>query len=164
MTASPNRKEAKSMPKRLIEVDEKVPLKLTAGERKLVLEDMICQDQDFEETIRATPAGEPVMMTLDDWIPPASEYDLVVVFRFLDRITVPRIVQDTLRPGGWLVYETFSASQCLREDNHISNPAFMLVPGELPALFPDFDVVADREDILPERTAQRFLGRRQPDE
>jgi tellurite methyltransferase len=101
---------------------------------------------------------------LDDWIPPASEYDLVVVFRFLDRVTVPRVVQDSLRPGGWLVYETFSAAQCLRADNHISNPAFMLVPGELPALFPDFDVVAYREDVLADRTVQRFLARRQPDE
>jgi tellurite methyltransferase len=100
---------------------------------------------------------------LDDWIPPASEYDLVVVFRFLDRVTVPRVVQHSLRPGGWLVYETFSAAQCLRTDNHISSSAFMLVPGELPALFPDFDVVVYREDALPDRTVQRFLARRQPD-
>ena len=99
---------------------------------------------------------------LDDWIPPANSYDLAVVFRFLDRETVPQVVQTALRPSGWLIYETFSVSQLGRPDNHIHNPTFTLDPGELVALFPDFDVIADREDVLPDRTIQRFLGRRQP--
>ncbi len=99
---------------------------------------------------------------LDDWTPAANEYDLVVVFRFLDRDTVPRVVQTALRPGGWLVYETFSAAQCRRSDNHISNPTFTLAPGELLRLFSEFDVVAHREDALHDRTVERFLGRRQP--
>jgi tellurite methyltransferase len=101
---------------------------------------------------------------LDDWQPAANEYDLAVVFRFLDRETVPRIVRTALRPGGWLVYETFSAAQCKRSDNHISNPAFTLAPGELSTLFPEFDVVVHREDILLDRTVERLLGRRQPTE
>lgn len=45
---------------------EKVPLKLTATERKLVLEDLMCLDQDCEQIIRSTPSGKPVMMTLDE--------------------------------------------------------------------------------------------------
>lgn len=45
---------------------EKVPLKLTATERKLVLEDLTCLDPEYEQTIRETPAGKPVMLTLDD--------------------------------------------------------------------------------------------------
>ncbi len=104
-----------------------------------------------------------IQADLDDWIPPAGEYDLVVVFRFLDRDTVPRVVRSALRPGGWLVYETFSAAQCSRADNHLSNPTFTLAPGEFRALFPDFQVVVDREDVLHDRTVQRFLGRRQTD-
>jgi len=99
---------------------------------------------------------------LDDWTPAANKYDLAVVFRFLDRETVPRVVRTALRPGGWLVYETFSIAQCRRSDNHISNPAFTLAPGELSTLFSDFDVVAHREDALDDRTVERFLGRRQP--
>ena len=98
---------------------------------------------------------------LDDWTPAANRYDLAVVFRFLDRETVPRVVRSALRPDGWLVYETFSAAQCGRSDNHISNPAFTLAPDELSTLFPDFDVVAHREDVLDDRAVQRFLGRRQ---
>jgi tellurite methyltransferase len=99
---------------------------------------------------------------LDDWIPAANEYDLVIVFRFLDRKTVPRIVRNAMRLGGWLVYETFSAAQCRRSDNHISNPAFTLAPGELSTLFPNLDVVAQREDALHDRTVERFLGKQQP--
>lgn len=45
---------------------EKVPLKLTASERKLVLADITCLDRKYEQVIRDTPSGEPVMMTLDD--------------------------------------------------------------------------------------------------
>lgn len=104
-----------------------------------------------------------ILADLDDWTPAAGEYDLVVVFRFLDRKTIPRIVRTGLRPGGWLVYETFSESQCSRGDSHISNPLFTLAPGELPVLFPDLQVVVDREDVLHDRTVQRFLGRRQSD-
>jgi len=54
------------MPKKLIQPDEKVPLKLTIAQRKIVLEDLLCLEQDLEEAIRTTPAGKPVMMTLDD--------------------------------------------------------------------------------------------------
>ncbi len=46
---------------------------------------------------------------LDDWQPKPDSYDLAIVFRFLDRVTVPLIVNDGLRPGGWLIYETFAA-------------------------------------------------------
>ncbi len=99
---------------------------------------------------------------LDDWCPAANQYDSAIVFRFLDRDTVPRIVQTAVRPGGWVVYETFSAAQCERPGSHISNPAFALAPGELVTLFPDFDVVVHREDVLRDRTVERFLGRRRP--
>jgi SAM-dependent methyltransferase len=99
---------------------------------------------------------------LDKWIPTTNVYDIAVVFRFLDRETVPQVVRTALRPGGWLIYETFSAAQIGRPDNHISNPAFTLAPGELVTLFPDFHVVANREDVLQDRTVQRFLGQRQP--
>lgn len=52
--------------KKQIEPGEKVPLKLTAAERKLVLEDVTCLDTGYEKIIRDAPSGKPVMMTLDD--------------------------------------------------------------------------------------------------
>ena len=52
--------------KKQIQPGEQVPLKLTATERKLILEDLLCLDEDYEHVIQATPTGKPVMMTLDD--------------------------------------------------------------------------------------------------
>ncbi len=46
--------------------DEKLPLKLTAAERTLVLEGLTCLDQEIEQIVKDTPTGQPVMMTLDD--------------------------------------------------------------------------------------------------
>lgn len=97
---------------------------------------------------------------LDDWLPAPDSYELAIVFRFLDRESVPRIVSTGLRSGGWLIYETFSAGQLHRPDSHIRNPAFTLAPGELPNLFPEFNVVDYREECLDTRTVQRLLARR----
>ncbi len=54
------------MSKKQIQPDDTVPLKLTATERKLVLEDLMCLDENYEQIIRDTPTGKPVMMALDD--------------------------------------------------------------------------------------------------
>ena len=49
-----------------IQPGEKVPLKLTAAERKLILKELIVTGMEYEELLQATPTGKPVMMTLDD--------------------------------------------------------------------------------------------------
>ncbi|MDA0285595.1 MAG: class I SAM-dependent methyltransferase, partial [Planctomycetota bacterium] len=63
---------------------------------------------------------------LDEWLPTSDYYDLAIVFRFLDRVTIPQIINTGLRRGGWLVYETFAAGQLSRSDSHIRNPASAL--------------------------------------
>jgi tellurite methyltransferase len=97
---------------------------------------------------------------LDDWQPKPESYDLAIVFRFLDRATVPQIVNTGLKPSGWLIYETFAASELDRANSHIRNPAFTLSPGELRRLFADFEIVNFREDTLEDRNVQRLLARR----
>jgi hypothetical protein len=52
--------------KKHVRPNEKLPLKLTAAERKLVLQGLTCLDQEIEQIVRDTPSGQPVMMTLDD--------------------------------------------------------------------------------------------------
>jgi tellurite methyltransferase len=101
-----------------------------------------------------------VKADLDNWRPDPDSYDLAVVFRFLDRVTVPQIVNTGLKPGGWLIYETFAASELDRADSHIRNPAFTLSPGELRQLFDEFEIVAFREETLQDRSVQRLLARR----
>ena len=50
-----------------IRPDEKVGLKFTASERKLILDDVMCLDEQYADAIRQTPVNEPVEFTLDDW-------------------------------------------------------------------------------------------------
>ena len=61
-----------------IQPGEKVPLKLTATERKLVLEELMCLDEDYEQIIRDTPTGKPVMMMFVETV----EVDGQLVARF----------------------------------------------------------------------------------
>jgi len=95
---------------------------------------------------------------LDDWCPVGKCYDLAIVFRFLDRVTIPRIITSCLNPGGWLIYETFSAGLPGQSKSHIRNPAFLLTPGELPELFPRFRIETCLETTVDNHPVQRFLA------
>ena len=55
-----------SVSKKHIQPGEKVPLKLTAAQRRLILEDLMFLDDQYEQIIRETPSGKAVMMTLDE--------------------------------------------------------------------------------------------------
>lgn len=87
-------------------------------------------------------------------------YDLVLVFRFLDRLRLPSLVTSALRPGGLLVYETFSCRQLARSDNHLKNAAFTLQPGELQAMFSRLEVVTERDVDLSDRSVSQFVARK----
>jgi SAM-dependent methyltransferase len=95
---------------------------------------------------------------LDEFTPESTAYELVLVFRFLDRARLPGIIQQALRPGGRLVYETFTTSHLARPDSHIRNPDFALAPGELPRLLPQLDVVSYDESSLADRDVARLVA------
>ena len=96
----------------------------------------------------------------DDFAPQPAAYDLVYVFRFLDRRRLPAIVEQALRPGGRLLYETFTLAHVARPKSHMKNSAFALSPGELPTLFPRLRTLEYGEFDLPDRTVARFVGER----
>jgi hypothetical protein len=52
-------------------------------------------------------------------------------------------IRKALRPGGVLVYETFTAAQAAR--GRPTNPAFLLQAGELPALVAPLRVLRQHE-------------------
>jgi len=64
--------------------------------------------------------------------------DLVVVTRYLHRPLFPAL-RRVLRPGGILLYETFTTAKA--ERGHPKNPAFLLEPGELQQLVAPLTVV-----------------------
>ena len=95
---------------------------------------------------------------LDEFIPMESQYDLVIVFQFLDRLRLPGIIKSALKPGGILLYETFSAAQFDRPDNHLRQRNFALETDELPRLFSELKEYHYSERELPDRSVARFAG------
>lgn len=75
----------------------------------------------------------------------ASRFDLVLVFSYLQRELFPVLV-DALKPGGLLVYHTFTTLQ-LRFGSGPTNPAHLLAPGELRAAFPSLSPLLYRETV-----------------
>jgi SAM-dependent methyltransferase len=63
----------------------------------------------------------------------AGSFGAVLVFRYLFRALAPALVA-ALRPGGLLLYETFTVHQ-RKLGQHPTNPDFLLRDDELPTLF-----------------------------
>ncbi|WP_139556825.1 class I SAM-dependent methyltransferase [Methylotetracoccus oryzae] len=73
----------------------------------------------------------------------ADRFDVIVVSRYLDRALAPHLC-DSLRPGGLLFYQTFTAAKL--DAAGPRNPAFLLDDNELLALFGSLKVRYYRED------------------
>jgi 2-polyprenyl-3-methyl-5-hydroxy-6-metoxy-1,4-benzoquinol methylase len=71
-----------------------------------------------------------------------ARYDTIVAVHYLHRPLFPHLIA-ALRPGGLLVYETFTQAQVRR--GKPKNPAFLLEPGELRALTAGLAILAWRE-------------------
>jgi tellurite methyltransferase len=91
-----------------------------------------------------------IQADLDNFPLPEFDYDLVYVFRFLDRALFPAI-STRVRPGGLVIYETVNVRRqdSMREEH-------MLQLGELPGYFPGWTVLqADDRRFL-----SSFVGRK----
>jgi len=89
-----------------------------------------------------------------------SAYDAVFVFNYLHRPLMPALCA-ALKPGGRLFYETFTIRQA--ERGHPTNPAFLLLDGELPQLVAPLVVLRSREGEVDGRfvasvVAERSIG------
>ncbi|MSR58180.1 MAG: class I SAM-dependent methyltransferase [Planctomycetaceae bacterium] len=97
---------------------------------------------------------------LDQFVPHIETYDLVCVFRFLDRVRLPAIIEQALRPGGRLLYETFTTANLARPESHMTNSDFALTANELPRLFPNLRTISYAECDLADRSVARFVAER----
>ena len=81
-----------------------------------------------------------------------EQYDLVVVFFFLQRELFPALTT-ALKPGGFLIYKTYTAEQ-----KHFiggpSHPMFLLEPNELLGAFPPLRVLHYHETIQEKGVAE----------
>jgi len=96
---------------------------------------------------RAARAGLPVQAEVVDLETGpadlgAAACDLIVVVHYLHRPLFPALLR-ALRPGGLLVYETFTVEQARR--GHPRRPEFLLLPGELPRRVAPLQVLRSRE-------------------
>ena len=69
----------------------------------------------------------PLVTNLEQMILPYQQFDVIVVSRYLDRKQF-KAIEDALKPGGLLFYQTFLAPI---QDNAPSNPDFYLQTNEL---------------------------------
>jgi SAM-dependent methyltransferase len=90
---------------------------------------------------------------------PESAYDVIVVVHYLHRPLFPALTA-ALRPGGVLVYETFTRMQARR--GKPTNPAFLLEPGELRLLAAPLRIVAGREGEVDGRMLASVIAVRPP--
>lgn len=88
---------------------------------------------------------------------PADAFDVVVAVHYLHRALFPRLI-DALRPGGVLVYETFTTAQAAR--GKPTNPDFLLHPGELLHLIQPLVVLASREGEFGGRDVASVVARK----
>lgn len=86
-----------------------------------------------------------------------DRYDVVVVVHYLHRPLFPALL-GSLRPGGLLVYETFTRAQAKR--GKPTNPAFLLEPGELVRLVAPLQILDAREGVFDGRDVASVVARR----
>lgn len=99
---------------------------------------------------------ELAALNMDDWPLPHAHFDLICVFRFLERPLCARLPV-ALKPGGVLIYETFTVAQRQYEGGPRAD-AFLLQPHELPTLFPTLDVLEYTESVVHEDGRPRALA------
>ena len=104
--------------------------------------------RDVAEIVDADIEGAP-------WPLPGRQFDLVVVCNYLWR-PLASTIQAAVKPGGWLVWETFADGQ--QTIGRPSRPDFLLQRGELLRLCSGWRIVA-YEDVFEAGVNARFVQR-----
>lgn len=87
---------------------------------------------------------------------PESAFDVILNFYYLQRDLCPRI-EEALRPGGLLVFETFTTKQ-RRHGWGPTQDEHLLRPGELLALFPGLEQLVYREGIAESERGKKHVA------
>lgn len=93
-----------------------------------------------------------VARDLDDYKIEANSFDVICVFRFLERGLFADIAR-ALKPGGLLVYQTFNANHLQSKPGF--NPDYVLAFNELNEAFPGLEVVINDQTA----NSTRYIGR-----
>jgi len=89
---------------------------------------------------------------------PESQFDLVLVVRYLNRDLFARI-DAAIAPGGYIVYQTFVSG--VEAFGSPKNPNFILECGELSKVFSGYEMIVDRIDKLEDgRPVASFIAQK----
>jgi SAM-dependent methyltransferase len=121
-------------------------------------------DRAPEARSAAREFGEAIDADLENgsaWPLPGRQFGAVVVTNYLWRPIFPAL-QDSVAPGGVLLYETFALGN--ETVGRPARPEFLLAPGELLRLVDRLRVVAYEDGFLeqPPRYVQRIAAVRPP--
>ena len=83
---------------------------------------------------------------------PQNTYDVIVCFYYLQRDLVPQM-KEALKPGGMIIYETYTIENGERGFEGPKNKDYLLKPNELLDLFKDFKIIYYRELVLNNKKA-----------
>jgi tellurite methyltransferase len=121
-------------------------------------------DISFDAVRDATMRAEAEGVRLRAWCAdltqhplPSAHFDVIVVTRYLQR-DLFRALRAAVRPGGVVVYETFTTAQRALGRGPTS-PDHLLEPGELRRAFEGFDLLFYEEVLKPDALA-RIVARR----
>jgi tellurite methyltransferase len=81
-----------------------------------------------------------------------GQYDLVIVFRYLQRELFPALIR-ALKPDGFLIYQTYTLEQA-KCSGGPSNPKYLLQPKELLQAFSSLRVLQYRENVQGKAVAE----------
>ena len=88
---------------------------------------------------------------------PEAAFDLIVVFFYLERGLFPQIAA-ALRPGGMLIYKTYTAEQ-QRLGGGPTHPMHLLQSGELKSAFSELEILHYSETVT-EKAVAELVARR----
>jgi tellurite methyltransferase len=91
-------------------------------------------------------AVDPRQLDLEQGGLAPAAYDVIVQINYLQRDLFGALAR-ALRPGGLLILETFTQADLEVLGNHVES-RFLLEAGELPAAFPDLEVIHYREAVV----------------
>lgn len=87
---------------------------------------------------------------------PKDTYDVIACFYYLQRDLIPQM-KEALKPGGMIIYETYTIENWERGFEGPKNKDYLLKPNELLDLFKDLKIIYYRELILNNKKAVASL-------
>jgi tellurite methyltransferase len=98
-----------------------------------------------------------VAADLDRFVLPYDCFQLVTVFRFLDRRLIPGL-KHAVVPGGLLFYQTFNVNRLSASPQ--MTRSYLLEPGELARAFVDFETIETNDTSENPSELSHWIGRR----